>query len=243
MSLEIQDMEGNKVTTLSPGKSKGINIVRWNYTSKAPKNAAGKTLSFGAFQPLRAKAGTYKAVMKKGKDTYETTFTIQNDPKSFITAKEREAQYKTATSLFDIQEDLAYMVYKMDAMITSGEKAIEANPKAKKVSQPLIDELNALKETLVITSGDNYVDSAPPQLREKLAGLYSDVAANFEAPSQAQLENYKLLSDRFNKAKADLEKITSKRLAKFTKYTEKACLLYTSPSPRDQRGSRMPSSA
>ena len=25
--------------------------------------------------------------------------------------------------------------------------------------------------------------------------------------------------------------------------TEKSCLLYTSPSPRDQRGSRMPSSA
>ena len=26
-------------------------------------------------------------------------------------------------------------------------------------------------------------------------------------------------------------------------FTNKACLLYTSPSPRDQRGSRMPSSA
>ena len=29
----------------------------------------------------------------------------------------------------------------------------------------------------------------------------------------------------------------------FTQYTRFICLLYTSPSPRDQRGSRMPSSA
>ena len=29
----------------------------------------------------------------------------------------------------------------------------------------------------------------------------------------------------------------------FRNYYKKACLLYTSPSPRDQRGSRMPSSA
>jgi len=27
MSMEIQDMDGNKVSTISPGKSKGINIV------------------------------------------------------------------------------------------------------------------------------------------------------------------------------------------------------------------------
>ena len=31
--------------------------------------------------------------------------------------------------------------------------------------------------------------------------------------------------------------------ARFDKAQAKACLLYTSPSPRDQRGSRMPSSA
>ncbi|MFC4636141.1 WD40/YVTN/BNR-like repeat-containing protein [Dokdonia ponticola] len=221
MSLEIQDMEGNEVTTLTPGKSKGINIVRWGYNTKAPKNAAGKTISQGGFQPMRAKAGTYKAILKKGKDTYETTFKIQNDPKSFITKKEREAQHATAQKLFDLQEDLAYMVYKMDEMIKTGEKAIEANAKASKVAKPLIDELNALKNTLVITSGDNYVDSAPPQLREKLGQLYSDVAANYEAPSQAQLENLALLSDRYEKAATDLDKILSKRLSKFTKYLEK----------------------
>ena len=37
---------------------------------------------------------------------------------------------------------------------------------------------------------------------------------------------------------------SSERMAVFDKYGEASfCLLYTSPSPRDQRGSRMPSSA
>ena len=36
---------------------------------------------------------------------------------------------------------------------------------------------------------------------------------------------------------------TKRRLAKFNGVKANFCLLYTSPSPRDQRGSRMPSSA
>ena len=36
---------------------------------------------------------------------------------------------------------------------------------------------------------------------------------------------------------------TRDRPAEFAPYIAKICLLYTSPSPRDQRGSRMPSSA
>ena len=43
-------------------------------------------------------------------------------------------------------------------------------------------------------------------------------------------------------ARKDVEK-TKKIAKKFVRYQEGACLLYTSPSPRDQRGSRMPSSA
>ena len=39
--------------------------------------------------------------------------------------------------------------------------------------------------------------------------------------------------------------LASRQVAKFKAYgfLKNICLLYTSPSPRDQRGSRMPSSA
>ena len=35
----------------------------------------------------------------------------------------------------------------------------------------------------------------------------------------------------------------TKGITQASSYPKEACLLYTSPSPRDQRGSRMPSSA
>ncbi len=74
MTLEIQDMDGNKIASLGPGKSKGINIVNWNYTIKQPKVAKGKTFSFGGFTSPRVKAGKYKAVITKGKETIRTCF-------------------------------------------------------------------------------------------------------------------------------------------------------------------------
>ena len=40
-----------------------------------------------------------------------------------------------------------------------------------------------------------------------------------------------------------LESEDTKQITNAIKAVIKACLLYTSPSPRDQRGSRMPSSA
>ena len=39
------------------------------------------------------------------------------------------------------------------------------------------------------------------------------------------------------------DKVTLKKIREITFVNAKDCLLYTSPSPRDQRGSRMPSSA
>lgn len=221
MTIEIQDMEGNTITEIPPGKSKGINIVRWGYNTKPPKIASGKTFAFGGFTSPRAKAGRYKAVMKKGKETFETTFEIKNDPNSFITATEREAQHKTTQELIKEQEDLAYLVYELDEMVKKATTVIASDAKAAKLAQPVIEELTALKETLVVTTGDNYVGTAPPQLREKLSAIYADVAQNFEAPSKPQLENIKLLTDRFKKAKADFTKIKEKRFSKLEKFISK----------------------
>ena len=47
-------------------------------------------------------------------------------------------------------------------------------------------------------------------------------------------------SGKFRKSKSEMEKIAKQAL---NFYQDKACLLYTSPSPRDYAASRMPSSA
>lgn len=204
MKMEIQDMEGNVISEISPGKAKGINIVDWNYSMKNPKVAKGKTFSFGGFTAPRVQAGTYKVVIKKGRDTFEHQFDVVYDDKSPLTMADRKAKHNTTMKMYDMTQDLAYMVYELDAVV---EKATEMKKKK------LVKGLTALKETLVITTGDNYVGSAEPQLREKMADLYSKIAGSYDKPSNAELESLAVVEERFEKAKKDYAKLRKK--AKF----------------------------
>ncbi|WP_103070528.1 WD40/YVTN/BNR-like repeat-containing protein [Aquimarina sediminis] len=222
MTLSIQDEKGNKIIDLVPGKSKGINIVDWNFRKKGPKVAAGKTFTFGGFTAPRASAGKYKIVLTKGKKQYESTITLQNDPTSIITEKERISHKNATQELFNDMEDLAYLVYKIDENIKKAEALNKKDPASQKVTSAVIKELNALKETLVVTTGDNYVAEAEPQLREKLSKLYGEVANQFEKPSFAKLENKEVLETRLNEGKATYEKINGKQIAKLNKYLTKA---------------------
>jgi hypothetical protein len=196
--MEIQDMEGKKIVSLSPGKSKGVNIVNWNYRLKAPKVAKGKTFSFGGFTAPRVEAGTYKAVIKKGKDTYTHEFELKYDERTGLSAADRKLKHDTTMKLYDMTQDLAYMVYQLDET--------EKNITNKKLSA----ELQELKKTLVVTTGDNYVGSAEPQLREKMADLYSKIASSYDKPTQEDLDNLKVIEERFNKAEKDFSKLKKK---------------------------------
>ena len=60
-------------------------------------------------------------------------------------------------------------------------------------------------------------------------GYWNAIIKAFEL---SRLASIKPVRDELVDAKDDL-----------TKWVKETCLLYTSPSPRDQRGSRMPSSA
>lgn len=221
MDIQIQNEQGDKVIDLTPGKSKGINVVTWNGLIKQPKMAKGKTLTFGGFTPARAPAGTYKVVMTKGKDTYTTSLKLVPDPNSLWTDADREKLQITTMKLYNMSQELAYMVYEIDETLAQAEKVAATSSSAKKIANPLIDELTKIKKTLVITTGDNYVGTADPQLREKLANLYSKVASGFTPPSQSELENLKMLEDRFNKAKSDYSLTKSRRIGKIESFSQK----------------------
>jgi photosystem II stability/assembly factor-like uncharacterized protein len=199
MTLEIQDMEGNMIVSLGPGKSKGINIVNWNFTIRQPKVAKGKTFSFGGFTSPKVKAGTYKAVLTKGKETFEHTFEVIYDKRSGLSSEDRELKYETTMKMYDMTQELAYLVYELDAILD-----------VSKDKKKLVTALNTLKETLVITTGDNYVSSAEPQLREKMADLYSKIESSYDKPSNAEFDNLSVIEERFNKAKTDFEKLKKK---------------------------------
>ena len=199
MTFEIQDMNGNLLSRLGAGKSKGINIVNWNYTIKQPKIAKGKTFSFGGFTSPRVAAGTYKAVIKKGRDTYEKEFDVVYDQNTGLNSDERKMQYEVVMKMYNMVQDLAYLVYELDAILED-----------EKTSKKTASKLNELKETLVITTGDNYVGMAKRQLREKMADLYSKIASSYDKPSENELNNLSLIEDEFNRAKTKFNKLKKK---------------------------------
>jgi len=199
MSMEIKNSKGEVVSKLSPGKSKGINIVNWSGNIKQPKVAKGKTLAFGGFATPRVEAGSYTAVITKGRNVYEHTFEIVYYERTGLTSADRKMKHDIMSKMYKMTEELAYMVYQIDAFI-----------EAPKTKTKLKSKLNELKKTLVITTGDNYVGSAEPELREKLADLFSKIVGSYDKPSNSELEFLSIVENRYSKAKEDFNKILKK---------------------------------
>ena len=199
MTMEIQDMKGNKITTLNPGKSKGINTVSWSYNMRVPKIAKAKTLSFGGFTSPTVPAGKYKVIIKKGRDNFEKIINVSYKNNAGLSSSDREFQFETVMKLFNMTEDLAYTVYTIDEILNSD-----------LINKKVKSKFDDLKKNLVITTGDNYVGAAKKQLREKMADLYSKVASSYDIPSSNELDNLELIENEMASAKKVYNKLLKK---------------------------------
>ena len=217
MDLEIQDEKGTKLVSLPAGKQKGINVVTWDYNMKNPKIAAGKTVSYAGFTSPRVQEGNYKVVMTKGKDAYTHTFKVLNDPKSSISTSDRVKQKETTRELFNKNEELAYAVYEIDETVKLLDQLIAKNKGFAKNGTKIKTDFENVKAKMVVTTGDGYVASAEPQLREKLGELYASVAGNFTAPSPSQLENKESIMQRFDSEMKDFKTVKAKNEATYLK--------------------------
>lgn len=215
MSMKVTDMEGNFVADLSPGKSKGINVVSWYYNTSAPKIAPGKTFSQGGFFVPRAPAGKYKIILSKGKQTYETEIEIAYPKESIFSLEERKEQQKITMDLYNMNEKLAYMVYELDEYVNHATNIGLTNAKLKKSAEKFIDAAAALKKTLVIMEGDNYVGRGENQLREDMGDIYSTIGSYYGKPSSSQLETVALIEYRLEEAKNSWNAIKDSQWAKY----------------------------
>jgi photosystem II stability/assembly factor-like uncharacterized protein len=227
MDIEIQDEKGNKIISLAPGKQKGINVVNWDYNMKNPKIAAAKTLSFAGFTAPRVQEGTYKVVLTKGKETYTHNLKVLNDPKSSISAADRLKQKETTRELFNKNEELAYTVYEIDETVKLLDQLIAKNKSFSKQGTKIKTDFESLKAKMVVTTGDGYVATAEPQLREKLGELYASVAGNFTAPSPSQLENKEAILQRFDTSMTEFKNLKAKNEAVYLKQAKEQNIPFT----------------
>ena len=224
MTMEILDSEGKLMATCQAGKQKGINTVEWYFNRQAPKVAMGKTLAFAAGFAPNVKAGKYTVKITKGTEVFTKEIEVLYDPKSSFTQSERIEQQTVTNDLFDMTQDLAYFVFVIDSWDASVANYKSKNPGKNKVADDLDKALDALRDKLVVTKGDNYVGAGEPQLREKLGEIYSTIGSYYGAPSSSQLENIAMLKNRFAEAKAQFEKMKGTNLKAFEKELTKKAL-------------------
>jgi photosystem II stability/assembly factor-like uncharacterized protein len=215
MTAEIVDTDGNLVSKLEAGKLKGINTISWSFNGLAPKVAKGKGLSFAGAPTV--KAGTYKLRINKGNEVFEKEISVQYDPNSTFTLAERTAQQQVTMELFDMIQDLAYFVYQIDLWDATVDAYQQKNSAPNKTVSKLGQELDVLRNKLVVTTGDNYVGAADPQLKEKLNDIYGTIASYYGAPSSTQLENIATLKKALADAKAEYEKLKTGSIKSFEK--------------------------
>ena len=151
-------------------------------------------------------------VLTKGKESFETSIKLLYEDNG-IPLSDRKEQERVTKVLFDMTEGLAYLVYQINTDLAYIDEQLKAAKKPAKLNQ-LKDKLTQLKETLVVTTGDNYVGRSAKQLREKLSDLYAKIVKVFERPTPAEMLNLKLLQGQYNKAKETYQRIQNKDLKK-----------------------------
>ena len=70
-------------------------------------------------------------VITKGKEKYTNDLVIQYDPKSEIPLADRKLQESTTKKLYDMSQELAYMVYKIDEYLKFMDQQKSASADAK----------------------------------------------------------------------------------------------------------------
>jgi hypothetical protein len=119
--------------------------------------------------------------------------------------------------MFAMVEDLAFLVYKIGQIQSKAKEVIDMGGKPVKQAQKTWDSLEALRTDLVVTTGDNYVASAEPELRERMGELYSNIATNYDRVDGSLKSNFELISEEFTKEKTRFAKIMDKQIKKFYK--------------------------
>ncbi|GJM35248.1 MAG: hypothetical protein DHS20C18_42490 [Saprospiraceae bacterium] len=192
--------DGELLKTLPAGKSAGINIVNMPTALERPKAAPtnNRMALFGSLFGPNLQAGKYDVKLVKGKDTFETTFELINDPDAPYSKEDRVLQRAVTLRLYNMTEQLAY-IYEVYSLLENQANAlIEKEPRVKKDLKQLAQKVKQEKNTIVSLDGDFYVDEGE-MIRERVSNLYRQVSSYPGRPSDSQVKRTDVL-DRDVKA-------------------------------------------
>jgi hypothetical protein len=219
MTGEITTLDGTLVSKLEVGKNKGINTIEWGFNAIAPKVAKGK--GFSVAPPPAVIAGKYLVKISKGNEVFEKQIEVIYDSTSLFSLDDRKKQQQTTQEVYNMIQDLAYLVYQIDQWDAKATEYKNKYTKTEKYVDALRMDLTAMRNTLVVTTGDNYVGAAEDELREKLNEIFATISSYFGAPSTSELANITALSNELNKAKKQFDVLQETKIKSLKSLLEK----------------------
>ena len=236
MYIEVFDQDGNMIRELPAGKSAGINVVDMPTSLEKPK-AAPSNNRFGLFGSMfgpNLSSGTYSVKLTKGRETFETSFTLQYDVASPYTDAERKVQRELTMKMYAMTEDMAYIYYSLKSVEDQArQRAVEAK-KSKKKLIAFADEIEKYYSTLVGLGGDFYTAEAEAQIREEISDLYRVISSYPGRPTTSQLRKAEILEDEMKEVWAKHADFTGAQLQKINVGLVKEGLEEISIKSRDQ---------
>jgi len=156
--------------------------------------------------------GDYIVKLKVGDKEYTQTIKVIHDEKNKeLSITDRQQQYKVATQLYKMHEDLAVTVED----INEKQKLIKDNldkvkdSATKKLMIEFNDKLEEQRSQLLATKQKSaFADEQ--RLREKITDVYSAVASQEAPPSNLQIQRAEILQKEVIQRKKDVQAVNNK---------------------------------
>ena len=207
MYLEVF-RDSTLIRNLQAGKGAGLNLVTLPVTLPKPKSppSDNRSAQFATVFGPRLPPGTYRVRLTKGKDTYETDFTLAVDPASPYTAEDRRRQYEVLMEVYDDSETLAYLHDVLGRLIDHADSTGKDDLRQEAIRQ---------RSRLVYTGGDGYVNEGI-RLGEEVSQLYAAIASFPGRPSASQEAEAHRLHAEVVKEREALDRLLEQQGEDFT---------------------------
>jgi photosystem II stability/assembly factor-like uncharacterized protein len=191
-TIEILDEKGERVSTVTPGRRRGLNRVAWAMRLRPPKVPTGGGLETGTIFGAVAPEGKYTARLVRDGETLTAPILVVGDPASPHPAADRQLQQRTVLTLYRLAEDLAYA----SSAAAEARDAARARAKGRDEKDPLAVELKSFDEAVEMLLGEIAAQregrtqgiTGEEKLRERVGALYSELSRFSGRPSLSQLE-------------------------------------------------------
>lgn len=200
--------DGELIRKMPAGKSAGLNVV--TIPTKLPKPKTAPTRNrialIGTAVGPTLPAGEYQVKLTKGKEVFETSFTLSTSPDDLITAADRLAQREAHMEMYSANQQLAY-IYDVLKTVENHSPISESQKMPNKLQtewESLTDEAARMKNQLVALGGDGYTNEGT-ELREEIGNLYYTISTYPGKPSASQLAEVERLTQEMSKLQSKFE--------------------------------------